>query len=63
MQKSLDIRKNLNYNEQNHYGGKAMENHIDRFSKLNNAVVMQSGVPAYYWQSVGLTLPHPFSSK
>lgn len=46
-----------------------MENRIDRFNsfnsfnKFNNAVVMQSGVPAYYWQSVGLTLPYPFSSK
>ena len=37
-----------------------MLNRIDRF---NNVVVMQSAVPAYFWQNNGLTLLYPFSSK
>lgn len=37
-----------------------MLNRIDRF---NNAVVMQSAVPAYYWQMGGLTLLYPYSSN
>ncbi len=37
-----------------------MLNRIDRF---NNVVVMQSAVPAYYWQNKGLTLLYPFSSN
>ena len=40
-----------------------MENRIDRFNKFNNAVVMQSGVPAYFWQNNGLTLLYRFSSN
>lgn len=36
-----------------------MLNRIDRF---NNVVVMQSAVPAYYWQNNGLTLRYTFSS-
>lgn len=35
-----------------------MLNHIDRF---NHVVFMQSVVPAYYWQSNGLTLLSPYS--
>lgn len=37
-----------------------MLNRIDHF---NNAVVMQSAVPAYYWQLNGLTLLYPYSSN
>lgn len=35
-----------------------MLNRIDRF---NNTVLMQLVVPAYYWQSDGLTLLYPYS--
>lgn len=56
----LDIRKTEEYNIQNSLGGKAMLNRIDRF---NNVVVMQSAVPAYFWQNNGLTLLYPFSSN
>lgn len=37
-----------------------MLNCIDCF---NNVVVMQSAVPAYYWQNNGLTLLYPYSSN
>ena len=37
-----------------------MLNRIDRF---NNVVVMQSAVPAYFWQMGGLTLLYPYSSN
>ena len=37
-----------------------MFNCIDR---LNNNVDMQSAVPAYYWQNIGLTLLYPYSSN
>ncbi len=58
--KLLDIRKQKEYTVLNSLGGKAMLNRIDRF---NNSVVMQSAVPAYYWQNNGLTLLYPFSSN
>lgn len=44
----------------NSLGGKAMLNRSDRF---NNVVVMQSAVPAYYWQNYGLTLLYLYSSN
>lgn len=37
-----------------------MLNQIDRFK---NEIVMQSVVPAYYWQNNGLTLLYPYSSN
>lgn len=58
--KSLDNCKQWEYNVQNSLGGKAMLNCIDRF---NNVVVMQSAVPAYFWQMGGLTLLYPYSSN
>lgn len=34
---------------------------LNRIDCFNHIVVMQSAVPAYYWQNNGLTLPSPFS--
>ncbi len=36
---------------------------LNRINRFNNVVVMQSAVPAYYWQLSGLTLLYPFSSN
>lgn len=36
---------------------------FDRIDRFNNAVFMQSAVPAYYWQNDGLTLLYPYSSN
>lgn len=36
---------------------------LDRIDRFNNVVVMQSAVPAYYWQLGGLTLPYPYSGN
>ena len=36
---------------------------LNRINRFNNVVVMQSAVPAYYWQLIGLTLLYPFSSN
>lgn len=58
--KYLDNHNVKEYNMQKSLGGKAMLNRIDRF---NNVFVMQSAVPAYYWQSNGLTLLYLFSSN
>lgn len=33
---------------------------LDRIGRFYNAVVMQSAVPANYWQNVGLTLLYPY---
>ncbi len=35
---------------------------LSRIDRFNNVVVMQSAVPAYYWQNNGLTLLYTFSS-
>lgn len=35
---------------------------LSRIGRFDNEVVMQSPVPAYYWQNNGLTLLYPFSS-
>lgn len=36
---------------------------LNHFGSFNNAVVMQSVVSAYYWQSVGLTLLYPYQDN
>ncbi len=36
---------------------------LNRIDCFNNVVVMQSVVPAYYWQNNGLTLLYPFSNN
>lgn len=36
---------------------------LNRIDCFNNVVVMQSVVPAYYWQNIGLTLLYPFSNN
>ncbi len=35
---------------------------LSRIDRFNNVVVMQSAVPAYYWQNNGLTVLYTFSS-
>jgi hypothetical protein len=58
--KFLDNYNQKEYKYTKYSGGKAMLNRIDRF---NNVIVMQSAVPAYYWQNNGLTLLYPFSNN
>ncbi len=36
---------------------------LKRIDRFNNVVVMQSAVPAYYWQDNGLTLLYTYSSN
>lgn len=36
---------------------------LNRIGRFHNVVVMQSAVPAYFWQDNGLTLQYPFSSN
>lgn len=35
---------------------------LNHSNHMNTPVVMQSVVPAYYWQNTGLTLLYPYSS-
>jgi len=54
----LDNTAHLIYNAKNSFGGTAM---LHRFGQVQNVNGMLSAAPAWYWQSIGLTLRYPFS--